>query len=460
MKISKRLILLIPLLCLFLESESQCVNADFESGNFSGWQGRSGTCCPINLPNTGIVAGRHTITSGTATDPRTCNNVPIVSPNGGNFSARLGNSNRGSRAESVSYTYTVTSNSALFTYQYAVVFEDPGHNDDEQPRFETSVTANGQVIPCTYYMVTASSNLPGFQSCPGIDWQGNPINVVYRNWSTVGVDLTPYIGQPVTLTFSTGDCSLGAHFGYAYIDAIGCQPMELEVQYCVGDTAATLTAPPGFSSYQWSTGETTQSVTVDPSTVSQITCTLTSFSGCVAVLTTNILPADPQMGLTGSNSCEGSPAPLINSTTSVHSPIVFWQWDFGDGTTSNIQNPPPHQYPGPGQYTVSLIAETELGCTDSIEYVVTVNPNPVVEVNSPSICIGDPANLVATGAINYSWSPPDWLNVITGSSVVSTPPSTITYTVTGTDQYGCTDTGTGTVTVNDLPVSPGVISHN
>jgi hypothetical protein len=89
-----------------------------------------------------------------------------------------------------------------------------------------------------------------------------------------------------------------------------------------------------------------------------------------------------------------------------------------------------------------------------------VNPNPVVEVNSPSICIGDSANLVATGAINYSWTPPDWLNVITGSSVVSTPPSTITYTVTGTDQYGCTDTANGTVTVNNPPASPGVIGHN
>ena len=149
MKFVKKLLLLFLAISAFKESSSQCTNADFESGTFSGWQGRTGTCCPINLPNAGIVAGRHTITSGNATDPRTCNQVPVVSPNGGNFSARLGNQLRGSRAESLSYTYTVTPNSTLFTYQYAVVFEDPGHNDPDQPRFETAVIANGQIIPCT-----------------------------------------------------------------------------------------------------------------------------------------------------------------------------------------------------------------------------------------------------------------------------------------------------------------------
>jgi PKD repeat protein len=459
MNFLNKLLPLFPLLVVFSESASQCTNADFESGTFSGWQGRTGTCCPINLPNAGIVGGRHTITSGTATDPRTCNQVPVVSPNGGNFSARLGNPNRGSRAESLSYTYTVTPSSTLFTYQYAVVFEDPGHNDPDQPRFETAVIANGQIIPCTYYMVTAASNLPGFQTCPGLDWQGNPINIAYRNWSTVGVDLTPYIGQSITLTFSTGDCALGAHYGYAYIDAIGCQPMELEVQYCVGDTAAVLSAPPGFSSYQWSTGETSQSITVDPSIVSQASCVLTSFSGCVATLTTNILPADPQMSLTTTDPCEGSQPVLTNLTTSVHSPIVSWSWNFGDGTTSNLQNPQ-HSYASPGTYAVSLTAVTELGCTDTVIDTLTIHPNPTVSVNSPQICPGESAVLIASGALSYTWTPPNWLNTTVGSSVISTPPSTTTYTVTGTDQYGCVDTATGTVTVNNPPASPGTISHN
>lgn len=361
-------------------ASSQCLNADFELGNFTGWAGRTGTCCPITLPNVGIVPGRHTIMAGTGTDPNTCNQVPVVSPFGGNFSARLGNPARNSRAESLSYTYTVTPNSTLFTYQYAVVFEDPGHTDDEQPRFETQVIAGGQSIPCTQYIVSAASNLPGFQSCPGIDWQGNPINIVYRNWSTVGVDLSAYIGQSVTLEFQTGDCDLGAHFGYAYIDAIGCQPMEIEVLYCVNDTVATLTAPPGFAEYLWSTGETTQSITIDPQNYDQITCTLTSFSGCIAILTTNVNPADPQVDFDTQDSCfcDDPTVDFVNYSTSVHSPIISWLWDFGDGTTSNLQNPT-HSYSSPGTYNVTLTALTELGCWDTLTHPVTLYSCPAID---------------------------------------------------------------------------------
>jgi hypothetical protein len=228
-------------------------------------------------------------------------------------------------------------------------------------------------------MVAASSNLPGFQTCPGIDWQGNPINIVYRNWSTVSVDLSAYIGQQVTLEFRTGDCALGRHYGYAYLDAISCQPMELEVLYCVDDTSATLTAPPGFAEYLWSTGDTSQAITVDPQQYSQVTCTITSFSGCVATLSTTINPADPQVNFEAQNSCfcEDSEVNFVNFTTSIHSQIVGWLWDFGDGTSSTLQNPT-HVYALPGTYQVTLTATTELGCTDSISLPVTLYPCPTI----------------------------------------------------------------------------------
>jgi hypothetical protein len=375
----KRLILTSFFIFVFFDLLSQCHNADFELGNFSGWVARTGNCCPINLPNVGVVAGRHTITSGTGTDPRTCNVIPVVCPWGGTFSARLGNSQRGSRADGLEYTFVPTSSSALFTYSYAVVFEEPGHTDDEQPRFETKVIANGATIPCTQYEVSASSNLPGFQTCIGIDWQGNPIDIIYRNWSTVGVDLTPYIGQTVTIQFSVGDCALGRHFGYAYIDAISCQPMEIEVLYCIDDTVAILTAPEGFASYQWSTGDTTPSITIDPQAYAEITCTITSFSGCVATLTTFINPADPQVSFFATNTCfcEDPTIEFINQSTSVHSPIIEWQWSFGDGASSSLQNPS-HTYDSPGTYTITLLVTTELGCADELTATVSLHPCPTI----------------------------------------------------------------------------------
>ena len=283
------------LLLLASTSFAQCPNINFEQNSFNGWVGTRGFCCPIVMQNTGIVANRHTITSGTGTDINTCNIVPIVAP-GSTYSARLGNNIVGSQAEGLSYTFTVTPQSNLISYQYAVVFEDPGHLPVEQPRFEAKiVTANGTLVSCTNFLATAASNLTGFQSCNSVDNIGRPIVVRYKNWSTIAADVTAYMGQTLTLKFQTGDCSQGGHFGYGYIDA-SCGPLQLALDYCVNDMYAVVTAPTGFFTYLWSTGETTQTIYVNPMQYSSVSCNITTISGCtstvsVAINNTTTFPA-------------------------------------------------------------------------------------------------------------------------------------------------------------------------
>ena len=277
------------LLLLSSISFAQCPNINFEQNSFSGWIGTRGFCCPIVIQNAGIVNGRHTIMSGTGTDINTCNVVPVVAP-GGTYSARLGNESVGSEAEGLSYTFTVTPQSNLITYQYAVVFEDPGHTPAEQPRFEASIVrANGTIVSCTQFTATAGSNLSGFQSCNRLDAQGLPIIVRYKNWSTVAADVTAYMGQTLKLKFQTGDCSQGGHFGYAYIDA-SCGPLQLAIDYCVNDMYAVVTAPSGFFTYLWSTGETTQTIYVNPLQAVNVSCTITTVSGCTSVVSVPITP--------------------------------------------------------------------------------------------------------------------------------------------------------------------------
>jgi hypothetical protein len=83
---------------------------------------------------------------------------------------------------------------------------------------------------------------------------------------------------------------------------------------------------------------------------------------------------------------------------------------------------------------------------------VTVNPKPVITVTSNlSICAGDSTTLTASGGLSYSWSPSTGLSATTGSSVVAKPSITTTYTVTGTNLYGCSNTATVKVTVNSVP---------
>jgi len=403
--------ILVILLSIFahLQICAQCPNANFETGSFAGWQGTTGDCCPINLPNNGIANGRHTVTSGLGTDPRTCNNVTIVAP-GSTFSARLGNNNVGAEAEGLSYTFLVTPTSTLITYQYAVVFEDPGHIIEEQPRFESRVLLqNGDTIPCTEFSVTAASNIPGFQTCPGIDGQGNNIQISYKNWTTVGVDVSAYVGQNVTLQFQTGDCSLGGHYGYAYVDA-NCGPLEAQVQYCAGSDSAIVTAPIGFASYQWSNGATTQQITVDPNTISNLTCIITSFSGCQALLTTNLTPTITNPSFTYEGSCVGY-VNFTNTSTVINGNIVSYLWTFGDGTNTSNQINPVHQYISPGDYVVTLTIISDEGCASSTTQVINIYPFPTVDFSNTYACLEQTVSftdLTTISTIGYSIASWEW----------------------------------------------------
>ena len=362
-----------------VQSQSSCTNSDFELGNFTGWTGQLGSCCPIATTPSAIVSGRHTIMTGTATDPNTCNNVPVVAP-GGTYSARLGNAINGRQAEKLTYTIPVVdASNALFIYKYAVVLQDPSHTAVDQPRFELKIlNASGQVIDpvCGYYLVVADDNIPGFQTCGG---------TVYKNWTTVGIDLTPYIGQQISMVFATGDCDLGGHYGYAYIDAY-CTALRINTNFCVGSSSVTLSAPVGFS-YLWSTGATTPSITINNPVIGQtITCQLTSVTGCIVSLTTVLQPAPPipDFNLSLQNNC-ASGANFTNlSTTTPGTDLtsISFLWNFGDGQTSTAVSPT-HVYANPGPYNVTLTVTNSIGCVDSITKPITVVAPPTATISYP-----------------------------------------------------------------------------
>lgn len=149
----------------------------------------------------------------------------------------------------------------------------------------------------------------------------------------------------------------------------------------------------------------------------------------------------------------GDPAPLI----CLPDPVVFsnssangdvFQWDFGDGNTSNAVNPS-HTYAGPGNYTVTLVVSDAAGCfsPDTVTFQVNIGDfNGSVEVPTAPICPGDTYQLNASGGATYQWSP---ANLVSNPSIpnpTTTLTETTTFTVVITDSCG-TDTQQVTVTV-------------
>ncbi len=100
-----------------------------------------------------------------------------------------------------------------------------------------------------------------------------------------------------------------------------------------------------------------------------------------------------------------------------------------------------------GSYNVLLYDEH--GCKDRDTVIVTVYQLPtVIAGNDTTISAGFSAGIWATGAQDYVWSPADYLDQTNIASPTSTPLQTITYTATGTDEYGCVNSDVVTITVN------------
>jgi gliding motility-associated-like protein len=99
-------------------------------------------------------------------------------------------------------------------------------------------------------------------------------------------------------------------------------------------------------------------------------------------------------------------------------------------------------------------------CSNKDTVVVTVHNLPQVTVPAQSACIGNTAQLNATGATTYVWAAASSLSCTNCNNPVANPTVTTTYTVFGTSGYGCTDSAHVTVTINPLPVIHAITGEN
>ncbi|HKR04289.1 MAG TPA: PKD domain-containing protein, partial [Bacteroidia bacterium] len=94
-----------------------------------------------------------------------------------------------------------------------------------------------------------------------------------------------------------------------------------------------------------------------------------------------------------------------------HNPLlntVSWLWNFGDGTTSNIQNPT-HVFANPGVYDITLITHDQAGNIDTLfqpAAVVVHGISADFTIMHANNCIGNSINLLnsSPGVVSYEWN--------------------------------------------------------
>ena len=235
-------------------------NIGFEDGNFAQWSAYEGSAVDsndINITTSMQAVSPPTnafILTNASSGNDTYGGFPRLCPFScaGSHSMQLGNDEVNAVADRASYTFTVPNNHFVLTYYYAVVFQDPDHLYAEQPRFIAEVIddATNTTIDCARFDYTSTASLPGFKVSPISKISDAPI--LYKEWTPVIVNLTGYGGRTLRIEFTSEDCALGAHFGYAYVDVCTqCSAAVTGVSYCLGASALTVNGPAGYGVYNW-----------------------------------------------------------------------------------------------------------------------------------------------------------------------------------------------------------------
>jgi gliding motility-associated-like protein len=97
--------------------------------------------------------------------------------------------------------------------------------------------------------------------------------------------------------------------------------------------------------------------------------------------------------------CIGTPINFTDaSTVSGNTTITNWDWDFGDGNTSNIQNPS-NSYNTSGTYPVRLIITSGLGCKDTVIVNVVIQGLPIANAGNDTLSCVNNATINLGGTI-------------------------------------------------------------
>lgn len=239
------------------------------------------------------------------------------------------------------------------------------------------------------------------------------------------------------------------------LDTVGCVPMT--VQFSNLSINST--------QYLWQFGDGDTSTAKNPShvyqTAGKYSVSLISYNsdGCSDTTTFDSITASSiQSSYTSSFS--SSCAPMVAHFSNESSDAIAWHWEFGNGSTSNLENPL-HIYNNSGSYDVSLSVTNSLGCSDTIiksNEIVVPGPITNFSISDTISCGPSPIQFTdsSTNAAQWNWAFGDG-NTSTSQHPIHTYAGEGNYTITliTTDINGCTGffTSPSSIVMKNKPIA-------
>jgi len=318
------------------------------------------------------------------------------------------------------YEGNTISNDAYHVYMDAGVFEVSLEVTDSNGCVMNFNIGEVEVLaPISDFEIVYSSNL-----CVGdtLYVTATEQSNAFYNWNMGNATLITGGPNASAIVMSTGtfdiELETGANGCYSTtVESAVFKVYQAEVDfdfvqnnYCLPIEAQFLDQSISPVSWSWSFGDGNSSTIEHPNHTfisnpnGQITLEIVDINGCSASVSKNNIELF-EVDIASSSSFGCAPTPISFTESSQNG--IDWFWDFGDGTSSTIQNPT-HTYTVDGTYNVSLIVTSAHGCTDTVSSTSMVEIDDVVAnftTMSGSGCAPQPAYFSDSSYNAVSW---DW----------------------------------------------------
>jgi large repetitive protein len=285
-----------------------------------------------------------------------------------------------------------------------------------------SITASGPTSFCGSGTVTLTAS-------GGTSYIWNPGGA-----STSAITVTPASTTVYTVTVSNSNGCSATTNRTVTVNPIPTASVTGPSVFCSG--SGILTAS-GGTSYLWSTGATT--TTISPTASGTYWVTVTNSGGCTATankaVTVNPLPTASISG--PASRCTNDPAAILTASGGTS---YLWQHDGSTTASVSVIN----------GATYRVTVTNANGCTATATHLLNLYTSPTASISASgatAFCDGGSVTLTGSGGVSYLWSPG---GATTSAITVSTG---ATYTVQVSNANGCTATANRIVTVYPLPTA-------
>jgi PKD repeat protein len=294
----------------------------------------------------------------------------------------------------------------------------------------------------------------------------------FVQWSDGVTTQTRSITQTVNLSYTLRD---NANFTrtsnsstFTFDNSLQNVTLGNDLNLCFGNTLQLQTTSPSITSYQWSNGATTPSITL--STSDQYIVEVTNSNSCSKrdTIQVTIIGQSPTININfPPEFCQNEIASFSESSFVQNGEAIGTRlWNFGNNTNSSLSS---GTFPNNivGNYNGTLTVTSVGGCQSSQAFSYSVRPKPLASYTSPPLCdnvsglftntSSAPSSSIATS----QWLVNDILNAST-TNLNYAHPSTGIYNLklVVANGFGCRDTSSQTQSVINtypIPTSPSLI---